>query len=106
MALGDSVMSLIFYVSYGTNILDHLAADGAGLTGGQVTVVAIGQVDAHFLGSLHLELVHGLTSLRNVDLVVALHIVSLLCPFSGKPPPSVENDFFLSVAIALPKMME
>ena len=27
------------------HLLDHLAADGAGLTGGQVTVVAVGQVD-------------------------------------------------------------
>ena len=30
------------------HLLDHLAADGAGLTGGQVTVVTVGQVDAHF----------------------------------------------------------
>ena len=30
------------------HLLDHLAADGAGLTGGQVTVVAIGQVNANF----------------------------------------------------------
>ena len=30
------------------HLLDHLAADGAGLAGGQVTVVAAGQVDAHF----------------------------------------------------------
>ena len=33
------------HVSYGTHLLDHLAADGAGLAGGQVTVVAIGQVN-------------------------------------------------------------
>jgi len=30
------------------HLLDHLAADGAGLAGGQVTVVTIGQVHAHF----------------------------------------------------------
>ena len=30
------------------HLLDHLAADGAGFAGGQVTVVAVGQVDAHF----------------------------------------------------------
>ena len=29
------------------HFLDHLAADGAGLTGGQVTVVAVGQVDTY-----------------------------------------------------------
>ena len=32
---------------YGTHFLDHLAADGAGLAGGQVAVVAVGQIDAH-----------------------------------------------------------
>ncbi len=30
------------------HLLDHLAADGAGLAGGQVTVVAVLQVDANF----------------------------------------------------------
>ena len=29
------------------HLLDHLAADGAGLAGGQVAVVALLQVDAH-----------------------------------------------------------
>ena len=28
------------------HLLDHLAADGAGFAAGQVTVVAVGQVDA------------------------------------------------------------
>ena len=28
------------------HLLDHLAADGAGFPGGQMTVVAVGQVDA------------------------------------------------------------
>ena len=40
--------SLEIFSSSGTHVLDHLAADGAGLTGGQVAVVAVGQVDAHF----------------------------------------------------------
>jgi len=30
------------------HLFDHLAADGAGFTGSQVAVVAVGQVDAHF----------------------------------------------------------
>ena len=34
--------------SYGTHLLDHLAADGAGLTGGQVAVVTLLQIDADF----------------------------------------------------------
>ena len=40
--------SLKLFSSSGTNVLDHLAADGAGLTGGQVTVVAVGQIDTDF----------------------------------------------------------
>ena len=32
---------------YGKHVLDHLAADGAGLAGGQVTVVAVLEVHAH-----------------------------------------------------------
>ena len=34
--------------SYGTHLLDHLAADGTGLAGGQVAVVALLEVDADF----------------------------------------------------------
>ena len=51
-----------------------------------MTVVAVGQVDAHFLGSLHLELVHGFLSLGNIDPVVIgiAHLDSLLFVISGK----------------------
>ena len=38
--------------------LDHLAADGAGFAGGQVTVVTVLQVHTDFLGSLHLATVY------------------------------------------------
>ena len=44
----NPAVSVEFCSSYGTNLLDHLAADGACLTGGQVAVVAVGQVDTHF----------------------------------------------------------
>ena len=88
MSKSNSAFSGEFCVSYGTHVLDHLAADGAGLTGGQVTVVTIGQVDAHFLGSLHLELIHGFLSLRNIDLVVVLH--NRFSPFCVFP----ESDRF------------
>ena len=44
----DSIISFELHASYGTHLLDHLAADGAGLAGGQVTVVAVGQVDTDF----------------------------------------------------------
>ena len=42
------IISGVKKVSFGRQVLDHLAADGAGLTGGQVAVVAVGQVDTHF----------------------------------------------------------
>ena len=67
-------------------MIDHLAAHGAGFTGSQVTVIAIGQVNADFLSCLHLEAVHGLTGLGNVQLIVVrvAHFDSLLFVFSGK----------------------
>lgn len=71
--------SLKLFSSYGTILFYHLAPDGACLTGGQVTVVAALQVDANLGSCLHLELIHGLTRLRNVDLVVAaLFMIVLL----------------------------
>ena len=35
--------------SYGTHLLDHLAAYGTGLAGGQMTVVTVGQINANLL---------------------------------------------------------
>ena len=55
--------------SYGAHVLDHLAADGASLTGGQVAIVAILQIDPNFGSGLHLELVHGLAGFGDVDRV-------------------------------------
>ena len=80
MSLGVAVLAGESGGSYGAIILDHLAADGAGFAGSQVTVVAVGQVDAHLGSCLHLELVHGLTSLGDIQLVVVLvaHNRSLL----------------------------
>ena len=68
------------YCSYWTYMFDHLAADGAGLPGGQVTVVTFLQVATHLGGSLHLELIHGGTGLGDIQLVVVLtgHCVVLL----------------------------
>ena len=54
------------------HLLDHLAADGTGLTGGQIPVVALLQVDADFVGSLHLESVERLTRLRDDAGITAL----------------------------------
>ena len=44
-----SIGSCKLHGSYGRHLLDHLATDGAGLTGGQVAVVTVLQVDAHLL---------------------------------------------------------
>ena len=47
MSRRNTVISIKSRSSYGTHLLDHLAADGAGFTGGEVAVVAVLQVDAH-----------------------------------------------------------
>ena len=58
--------SLIFRSSYGTHLLDHLSlAQVAGFGGSEVAVIALLEVDADFLGCLHLELVHRLARLGN-----------------------------------------
>ena len=49
MADRSAVCAGIVRSSFGTHFLDHLAADGAGLAGGQVAVVAVLQVDANLL---------------------------------------------------------
>ena len=59
------------------HLLDHLAADGTGLLGGQVTVVTLLQVDAHLVGGLHLETVQALASLGNDVLLVQTVYTSL-----------------------------
>ena len=76
--------------SHGRHVLDHLAADGAGLTGGDVAVVAVLEVDAHLVSGLHLEAVHGLTGLGNHDLVVAA-CHSLIHPFRVLAGPRIMN---------------
>ena len=46
MPHSSPVFAGIFRSSYGIHLLDHLAADRAGLTAGQVAIVAFLQVDA------------------------------------------------------------
>ena len=88
VALCNAVCSMECKELYGTILLDHLAADGAGFAGGQVTVVTVLQIDADFLSSLHLELLHSSLCLGNIDLVIALH--NNLSPFVV----SSERDVF------------
>jgi hypothetical protein len=49
-----------------------------------VTVVTVGQVDTDLTGSLHLEAVHSLTSLGNIDQIVVLHIQFSPFAFFGR----------------------
>ena len=49
MSRGNAAVSTVVRNLYGAHLLDHLAADGAGFPGGQVTVVAFLQVDANLL---------------------------------------------------------
>lgn len=53
-------------------MFDHLAADRAGLAGGQIAVVALLEVDADLAGGFHLELVHSGLGLGDVELVAVL----------------------------------
>ena len=69
MPLHDPVISCKSRGSYGAHVLDHLAADGAGFTGGEVAIVAVLEVDANLRRCFHLELVHSLASLGDVDVV-------------------------------------
>ena len=78
MACCNTVMPGKVHSSYGTAFFDHLAADRTGLTGSQVAVVTVSQVNANLLSSLHLELLHSSLCLGNIDLIIALHNVSLL----------------------------
>ena len=57
-------------------MLDHLAADGAGFAGGQVTVIARGQINTDFMGCLHFETVHSLTGLGMLSWLLELLIFS------------------------------
>ena len=43
---------------YGTHLLNHLTAYGAGLTAGQIAVITLLEVDADLACSLHLKLIH------------------------------------------------
>ena len=61
------------YCSYWTYMFDHLAANGTGLTAGQIAIVALLQVDANLRSGFHLELVQGLASLGDNCIVVAFH---------------------------------
>ena len=89
VAHSSTDVSIEKHVSYGTHCFHHLASYGACLPAGQVTVVAVGQVDADLACCLHLELVHCLPCLGDVQLIVIVaHNRSFLFGF-----PESEIDF-------------
>ena len=57
--------------------LDHVAADIAGLTGGQIAVVALLQVDAQLTGDFVLHVVQGLTGLGHHNAVAVVIVAAV-----------------------------
>ena len=106
MPHSSPVFTGIVRSSYGTHLLDHLAADGAGFAGGQVAVVALLQVHADFRSGLHFELVHCLPGIGDVQLVVvAAHSDSLLfVSFRKTKSLSGRKGQILFATIAFPGM--
>ena len=74
MTLCDAVDTSNSYCSHGFYVLDHLAADGAGLAGGEVAVVALLQVDANLGSGLLLEQLHRLTRFGDIVLLLRFFI--------------------------------
>ena len=48
MIVASLIIPENYCLPYGTHYVDHLTADGACLLGGQVTVIALLEVDANF----------------------------------------------------------
>ena len=69
MAGGSAADADKLHLSYGTHFLDHLSADRTRLTGSQVAVVALLQVDADLGCRLHLKTVHCSARFRNHTLI-------------------------------------
>ena len=76
MSCGSPIYTGEFRSSYGRHLLDHLAAHGTSLTGGQVAVVALLEVHANLAGSFHLELVHSLAGPSLAASILNLSIAS------------------------------
>ena len=72
MPHNDTVGSLKNFSSFGYFVFDHLAADAAGLTCGQVAIVALLKVYANLVGGFHLELLKSLLSLLVKNYLVVL----------------------------------
>ena len=104
MPHSGSALSLILRTSYGPNLLDHLAADGAGFAGGQVAVVALLQIHADLIGGLHFELVHGLLGLGDAPrLLEELLLLIIILSFSVREASLPEGCDPLAVGVFCPR---
>ena len=65
----NAIVPFKFYISYGAYVINHLSADAAGLTGSDVAVVALLEVNAYFRGGFHFKAVHSFASVRINKLV-------------------------------------
>ena len=65
VSLRYSVMTFKSNSSYGVHIVDHLSADRTCLTGGEIAVVAVVQIDTDFVCRFHLELVKSCAGFGN-----------------------------------------
>lgn len=71
-----------------------------------MAVVTLLKIYADFLGSLHLEAIHCLAGLGDIDLVVVLHNTLSFVVFPESPVPFPWKTTFLSASIALPEREE
>ena len=87
-----SKQSLLHAVLVGLDhLLDHLAADGTGLTAGEVAVVTVLQVDADFGSGFHLELLHSVARCGIDKMITGIvrHSLHLLFSHFGFVCPNI-----------------
>ena len=77
-----TVCPFIVRSSYGTHLLDHLAADGAGLAGGDIAVIAVLEIYADLVCSFHFELLHCLACSRDNKMIAGIVRHSFYISFS------------------------
>ena len=77
MPLYDAVGTLENFRSFRYTCFDHLAADGACLASGEITVVALVEVYANLVRCLHLELLKCLLSLLVSHFVLLRSVLAI-----------------------------
>ncbi len=64
------------------HLLDHLAADGAGLASGDIAVIAVLEIYANLVCSFHFELLHCLACSRDNKMIAGIVRHSFYISFS------------------------